>query len=60
MASQGIGDTAFFGPEAEFFVFDDVKFDVQMNRVITKSIVQKGLTIQLESMKKEIQATDQE
>ena len=32
MASQGIGDTAFFGPEAEFFVFDDVKFDVQMNR----------------------------
>ena len=32
MASQGVGDTAFFGPEAEFFVFDDVKFDVQMNR----------------------------
>jgi glutamine synthetase len=32
MANQGIGDTAFFGPEAEFFVFDDVKFDVQMNR----------------------------
>ncbi|MDC0159044.1 type I glutamate--ammonia ligase [Rhodospirillaceae bacterium] len=32
MAKQGIGDTAFFGPEAEFFVFDDVKFDVQMNR----------------------------
>ncbi len=32
MESLGIGDTAFFGPEAEFFVFDDVKFDVQMNR----------------------------
>ncbi|MFL2919710.1 MAG: type I glutamate--ammonia ligase [Thalassobaculaceae bacterium] len=32
MSNQGIGDTAFFGPEAEFFVFDDVKFDVQMNR----------------------------
>ena len=26
MKSTGVGDTVFFGPEAEFFVFDDVRF----------------------------------
>ena len=31
LQSTGIGDTAYFGPEAEFFIFDDVKYSVEMS-----------------------------
>ncbi len=31
LISTGLGDTAFFGPEAEFFVFDDVRFNQTYN-----------------------------
>src|ERR1700710_1647218 len=31
LKSTGIGDTAFFGPEAEFFIFDSVKFGTGPN-----------------------------
>jgi glutamine synthetase len=31
LISTGIADTVFYGPEAEFFVFDDVRFDSSPN-----------------------------
>ncbi|MGW2249878.1 type I glutamate--ammonia ligase [Kitasatospora sp. NPDC001660] len=31
LASSGIADTAFFGPEAEFYVFDSVRFETSAN-----------------------------
>ena len=31
LKSTGLADVAYFGPEAEFFVFDDVRFDTSAN-----------------------------
>ncbi len=32
LKSTGIGDSSFWGPEAEFFVFDDVRYEVSQNQ----------------------------
>lgn len=42
LAYTGIGNKAFFGPEAEFFVFDDVRFGVNMNGSFYKVDSEEG------------------
>ncbi|GAB4296681.1 MAG: glutamate--ammonia ligase [Thiohalomonadaceae bacterium] len=36
LKSTGIGDTAFFGPEPEFFIFDDVRWGADMSGCFVK------------------------
>jgi glutamine synthetase len=39
MRASGLGDTAYFGPEPEFFIFDSIKWDVSM----------KGCSVEIEA-----------
>ena len=36
LKTTGIGDTAYFGPEPEFFIFDDVKWKIDMSGATCK------------------------
>ena len=42
LKASGIADTAFFGPENEFFVFDQVKYKTSMNRLTLDIISEEG------------------
>ncbi|MBO1530155.1 type I glutamate--ammonia ligase [Psychrobacter sp. F1192] len=42
LKSTGIGDTAYFGPEPEFFVFDEVKWSVEMSGVSHKIVAEEA------------------
>ena len=42
LVSTGIGDKAYFGPEAEFFIFDDVRYECAMNGAMYKIDSEEG------------------
>ena len=42
LKSSGVGDTAFFGPEPEFFIFDSVEWSVDMSGVYSKILSEEA------------------
>ncbi|WP_352337524.1 type I glutamate--ammonia ligase [Psychrobacter sp. 16-MNA-CIBAN-0192] len=42
LKSTGIGDTAYFGPEPEFFVFDEVKWSIDMAGVSHEIVAEEA------------------
>ncbi|MBP2280868.1 glutamine synthetase [Psychrobacter sp. PL19] len=42
LKSTGIGDTAYFGPEPEFFVFDEVKWSINMSGISHEIVAEEA------------------
>jgi len=57
LKSTGVGDTAFFGPEAEFFVFDDVRFSADLTTPASPSTVRSFPAIPRRPMRAATSAT---
>jgi glutamine synthetase len=43
LKQSGIGDTAYIGPEAEFFIFDDIRFESTRNRAFYQVDSEEGI-----------------
>ena len=43
LATTGIADTCFFGAEAEFYIFDDVRYDTKHERLVLRGRLRRGL-----------------
>ncbi len=46
LASSGIADTAYFGPEAEFYIFDSIRHSTQRKRGVLLHRLSRGLVEQ--------------
>src|ERR1041384_1600532 len=44
--NTGLADTAYFGAEAEFFIFDNVSFDQDQHSEMVQTMIKCGMTIE--------------
>ena len=45
LKSTGLGDTAYFGPEPEFFIFDSVEWSVDMSGCYCKIVLERSAVV---------------